>query len=106
MGNQQKEDLKSLDESTFLSVFEGVPKFNINLTELKLDVADILAEKTNIFSSKGEVRRMIKSNAISVNKEKISQNFQFEKIDLLSEKIYIGSRRKKLLSNLLLHSFN
>ena len=35
------------------SVFEGVPKFNINLTELKLDVADILAEKTNIFSSKG-----------------------------------------------------
>ena len=94
-GKSTKEDLKSLDESTFLSVFEGVPKFNINLTELKLDVADILAEKTNIFSSKGEVRRMIKSNAISVNKEKISQNFQFEKIDLLSEKYILVQKGKK-----------
>lgn len=94
-GKSTKEDLKSLDESTFLSVFEGVPKFNINLTELKLDVADILAEKTNIFSSKGEVRRMIKSNAISVNKEKISQNFQFEKIDLLSGKYILVQKGKK-----------
>ncbi len=94
-GKSTKEDLKSLDESTFLSVFEGVPKFNISLTELKLDVADILAEKTNIFSSKGEVRRMIKSNAISVNKEKISQNFQFEKIDLLSEKYILVQKGKK-----------
>jgi len=94
-GKSTKEDLKSLDEYTFLSVFEGVPQFNINLADLKLDVADVLAEKTNIFLSKGEVRRMIKSNAISVNKEKISQNFQFEKIDLLSGKYILVQKGKK-----------
>ena len=94
-GKSTKEDLKSLDEYTFLSVFEGVPQFNINLADLKLDVADILAEKTNIFLSKSEVRRMIKSNAISVNKEKISQNFQFEKIDLLSGKYILVQKGKK-----------
>ena len=94
-GKSTKEDLKSLDEPTFLSVFEGVPQFNINRADLKLSVADILAEKTNIFLSKGEVRRMIKSNAISVNKEKISENFQFEKIDLLSGKYILVQKGKK-----------
>ena len=94
-GKSTKEDLKSLDEYTFLSVFEGVPQFNINLADLKLDIADILAEKTNIFLSKSEVRRMIKSNAISVNKEKISQNFEFEKIDLLSGKYILVQKGKK-----------
>ncbi|MDC3395012.1 tyrosine--tRNA ligase, partial [Flavobacteriales bacterium] len=69
-GKSTADDLKSLDEETFLSVFEGVPQFEISKADLDLGILDIVAEKTQIFASKGEARRMIKSNAVSINKEK------------------------------------
>jgi len=68
--------LKQLDEDTFLSVFEGVPISTISLSELENNnLIDILSDLTNIFSSKGEARRMLKSNAVSINKSKISENY-------------------------------
>lgn len=66
--------LKKLDERTFLSVFEGVPQFTISKPDIEngINVIDLLAEKTSIFPSKGELRRTIKGNGLSINKEKVS----------------------------------
>ena len=94
-GTSTTEDLKSLDEKTFLSLFEGVPQFEINESELSNGVLDILAEKTQVFNSKGEARRMIQSNAVSVNKEKIKENFKFSKSNLLNDKYILIQKGKK-----------
>tara|TARA_B100000768_G_scaffold128322_1_gene118943 strand:- start:143 stop:1411 length:1269 start_codon:yes stop_codon:yes gene_type:complete len=94
-GKSTADDLKSLDEETFLSVFEGVPQFEISKSDLPLDVLDLVAEKTYIFSSKGEARRMIKSNAISINKQKITADFQISKRNLLNEKYILVQKGKK-----------
>ena len=94
-GKSTADDLKSLDEETFLSVFEGVPQFEISKADLDLNILDIVAEKTQIFSSKGEARRMIKSNAVSINKEKITEDIQLTKNDLLNGKYILAQKGKK-----------
>ncbi len=94
-GKSTAEDLKSLDEDTFLSVFEGVPQFEMNKADLGLGILDILAEKTQIFASKGEARRMIKSNAVSINKEKIKEDHQLSENDLLNGKYILAQKGKK-----------
>lgn len=73
-GNATSETLHHLDEETFLQVFEGVEQHEISLDELKAGIAplDLLAEKTNIFPSKGEARKMIQANGFSMNKEKMT----------------------------------
>lgn len=73
-GKATADDLRSLDEATLLAVFEGVPQYEISLDELKAGIAplDLLAEKTHIFSSKGEARKMIQANGFSLNKEKLT----------------------------------
>ena len=94
-GKSTAEDLKSLDEDTFLSVFEGVPQFEMNKADLGLGILDIVAEKTQIFASKGEARRMIKSNAVSVNKEKITEDVQLSENNLLNGKYILAQKGKK-----------
>lgn len=66
--------LNKLDEETFLSVFEGVPQFKISASELGsgIKVVDLLAEKAMVFPSKGELRRTIQGNGLSINKDKVS----------------------------------
>jgi len=83
-GKATTDELKSLDEKTFLSVFEGVPMFDIVLSKIEagVNVLDLLAEETEIFPSKGELRRTIKGGGASINKEKIE-----------SEEIIVGSDR-------------
>ena len=94
-GKSTAEDLKSLDEETFLSVFEGVPQFEMNKDDLGLGILDIVAEKTQIFASKGEARRMIKSNAVSINKEKINEDVQLSENNLLNRKYILAQKGKK-----------
>ena len=94
-GRSTYEDLQSIDENTFLSVFEGVPKFEIKKGNLALGILDIVAEKTQIFTSKGEARRMINSNAVSINKEKITENFQLSSNKLLNGKYILLQKGKK-----------
>ncbi|CAI8247435.1 MAG: Tyrosine--tRNA ligase [Cryomorphaceae bacterium] len=94
-GKSTADDLKSLDEETFLSVFEGVPQYEISKTDLSLDILNIVAEKTQIFVSKGEARRMIKSNAVSINKEKITEDIQLTVKDLLNGKYILVQKGKK-----------
>ena len=73
-GKGTAEQLKKLNESTFLSVFEGVPQFTVSKSEVEagVNVLDLLAEKTDIFPSKGELRRTIQGNGLSINKDKVS----------------------------------
>jgi tyrosyl-tRNA synthetase len=94
-GNSSAYDLKSLNEDTFLSVFEGVPQFEMSKEDLNSGVLDVLAEKTQIFASKGEARRMISSNSVSINKEKITEDFQLSENELLSGKYILVQKGKK-----------
>ena len=73
-GNATADALRALDEETFLQVFDGVERYEIPMEELKAGIGrlDLLAEKTNIFPSKGEARKMIQANGFSLNKEKLT----------------------------------
>ena len=94
-GKSTTEDLKSLDEETFLSVFEGVPQFEMSKDDLDLGILDIVSAKTQIFSSKAEARRMIQSNAVSINKQKITEDVQLCENDLLNGKYILAQKGKK-----------
>ena len=94
-GNSTNDDLRSLDENTFLLIFKGVPKFKLKKSDLTSDILDFLSKKSNIFKSKGEARRMINSNAVSINKEKIDVNFQLSENNLLNEKYILIQKGKK-----------
>jgi len=94
-GQSTANDLKSLDEDTFLSVFEGVPQFEIKKEDLNSGILAILAEKTQAFASKGVARRMIQSNAVSINKKKITEDFQLTEDNLLNGKYILAQKGKK-----------
>ena len=94
-GKSTADDLKSLDEDTFLSVFDGVPQFEVSANDLECGIVDFLAEKTQVFASKGEARRMLKSNAVSINKEKVNEEKQISSIDLISNKYILTQKGKK-----------
>ena len=73
-GHATADALRARDEETFLQVFEGVERYEIPMEELKAGIGplDLLAEKTAIFPSKGEARKMIQANGFSLNKEKLT----------------------------------
>lgn len=81
--------LNKLDEDTFLSVFEGVPQFKVSVDELTagVKVVDLLAEKTEVFPSKGELRRTIQANGLSINKEKVA-----DAEAVIDSKYFIGGK--------------
>lgn len=96
-GESTSEDLKKLNEKTFLDVFEGVPQAQISRSELEagLDMIGALAAKTNFLGSNGEARRELKQNSISVNKEKVSEEYLITKEDLINNKFVLLQRGKK-----------
>lgn len=71
-GNATSEALHTLDEKTFLQVFDGVPTFEVEAGKLPLNVIDLLSVESQVFPSKGECRKMIQANGVSINKEKVS----------------------------------
>lgn len=73
-GKGTKESLARLDEKTFLSVFNGVPIFELPFEVIMggINIVDLLAEKLDVFPSKGELRRLINGGGLSINKEKIN----------------------------------
>ncbi|MFY9243828.1 MAG: tyrosine--tRNA ligase [Polaribacter sp.] len=96
-GKSTAADLKSLDEQTLLDIFEGVPQATISssLVENGLDMIAALAAETNFLNSNGEARRALKENAISVNKEKVKEDFTITKEDLIDNKYVLLQRGKK-----------
>ena len=88
-GNSTSEALKHLDEQTLLDVFNGVPQFEVSREELSAGVKaiDLFTEKAAIFPSKGEMRKLVQSGGISVNKEKLTdQDMVIDCSSLLDEK--------------------
>lgn len=97
-GKATFEELKGIDEDTFLSVFEGVPSFDVSKDEISAGVkaVDFFAEKTSVFSSKGECRKMMKSNGFSVNKEKWNDSEkEISSSDLLNGRYILAQKGKK-----------
>jgi len=97
-GKSTTEELSSIDEETFLAVFEGVPAFNVKKAEINtgINIVNLLSETTQIFPSKSETRRTIKGNGLSLNKQKITDA---EKIidshDLINSKFILVQKGKK-----------
>ncbi len=96
-GKGTTDTLKTIDENTLLSVFEGVPMSDISINELSqgIQVVDFLTEKTNINTSKNEARRMLKEGCISINKQKIDENFSVSDNDLLNQSYILVQKGKK-----------
>ena len=95
-GKASAEDLRSLDEKTFLAVFDGVPTFNVPKDKLPVGILDLLAVETQVFPSKGEARKMIQGNGFSLNKEKMTDiNRQIGESDIIDGKYILVQKGKK-----------
>ncbi|HDZ05171.1 hypothetical protein LCGC14_0082360 [marine sediment metagenome] len=96
-GKSTASDLKGLNEKTFLDIFDGVPQAELSKAELidGLDMIAALAAKTNFLGSNGEARRELKQNSISVNKEKVKEDFLITEDDLINDKFVLLQRGKK-----------
>ena len=97
-GNATHEALLKLDEDTLLAVFEGVPHFEVSREELAAGVkaADLCTEKAAIFASKGEMRKLVQSGGVSVNKEKLAAaDAVIDSSALLDGKYLLVQRGKK-----------
>lgn len=97
-GNSTSDQLKKLDEETFLAVFEGVPQYEVSLDELKQGVKaiDLLTEKSAIFPSKGEMRKMTQGGGVAINKEKLDQpDAEITADKLLNDRFLLVQKGKK-----------
>lgn len=96
-GKGTAEALHRLDEETLISVFEGVPQYEISTADLSagIDIVDLVADKTTIFPSKGEARRMLKDGGVQINKTKVSEEFIADASQLLSGKYLLVQKGKK-----------
>lgn len=95
-GNSTSDALKSLDEDTFLTIFEGVPQFTISKENLGENIVEILASRCSVFPSKGECRKMILGGGVAINKEKAdSPDINITAQDLLNDKYILIQRGKK-----------
>jgi tyrosyl-tRNA synthetase len=96
-GKSTSEDLKVLSEQDFFSIFEGVPQATITRTEFGdgISIIDAMAAKTGFLSSNGDARRELKANAISVNKEKVDEQFIVGTAQLINNKYVLLGKGKK-----------
>lgn len=96
-GKSTADDLKKLNTSTFLDVFEGVPqaKLSIDNLEAGLDIIAALAGEGMFLKSNGEARRALKENSISVNKAKVKEDKKLTTSDLINERYVLLQRGKK-----------
>lgn len=97
-GNSTSDALKKLDEETLLAVFDGVPQFKVDKTLLESGVKaiDLLTETAAVFPSKGEMRKMVQSGGVSLNKEKLeSQDQEITSAELLNGKYMLAQKGKK-----------
>ena len=93
-GKSTAKDLQQLNETTFLNIFEGVQTSYIINGDLNKNLLDFLVSQ-NIFKSNGEAKRMIQSNAVSINKEKISLSHTISSKDFIKEKYLLVQKGKK-----------
>ena len=96
-GNAPTEALSRLDEDTLLSVFEGVPQVSISRNELEAGIGllDLLADKTAVFPSKGEARKLIQGGGVSINKVKVSDPNAIQTTEGLLQQRYLLVQKGK-----------
>ena len=97
-GKGTTETLHRMNENTFLSVFDGVPTFDLHsdLLRKKISIVDLCTVHTKIFSSKGEMRRLIQGGGLSVNKDKVSDtDAMIDDSYLLNDKYILIQKGKK-----------
>jgi tyrosyl-tRNA synthetase len=96
-GKSTAEDLRSLSEKDFFAVFEGVPQASVSISDFQsgLSIVEALAAKTGFLSSNGEARRELKANAVSVNKEKVAEDYILSTQDLINDRYVLLGKGKK-----------
>lgn len=96
-GKSTSDDLKKLTNAQFLEIFDGVPQAKISKEDIAngLSMIDALAGKTNFLSSNSEARRELKANAVAVNKEKVGEEYQITKTDLINDTFVLIGKGKK-----------
>jgi len=96
-GKSTADDLRSLSEKDFFAVFEGVPQASVSISDFQngLSIVEALAAKTGFLSSNGEARRELKANAISVNKEKVAEDYILSTQDLINDRYVLLGKGKK-----------
>lgn len=92
-----KNDIKQLNESLFLDVFEGVPQAEVSKDKIEagLDMIAALSAETNFLASNGEARRALKENSVAVNKDKVGEDYTITTEDLINDKYVVINRGKK-----------
>ena len=95
-GKSTKDSLLKLDEQTLLDIFDGVPQFTVAADQLGQPAVEILTQSAPVFSSKGEMRKLVQGGGVSINKEKLSA---FDRVlttdDLIDGKYLLVQRGKK-----------
>ena len=96
-GKDTAQQLKNIEERDLLDIFEGVPQFDISKSDLVfgIQIIDLLAQKSQVFQSNGEARRMLQSNAVSINKLKVGADKVIGVDDLLNGKYILVQKGKK-----------
>jgi len=96
-GKSTAEDLRGLDENTFLDVFEGVPQAEVSRDQIEsgMDMVAALSAQTGFLKSNGEAIRSLKQNAISVNKEKVGDDYKITEKDLINDRYVILNRGRR-----------
>lgn len=95
-GQSTAEDLISLDEELFLQVFDGVPQKEVSKSEVVgSNIVDLISEKSGFLKSKGEAKRELTGNAISVNKTKVGEDYSVSESDLIDGKFLLLQKGKK-----------
>ena len=95
--NKAQEILHKIDEATLLSVFEGVPTFEVAKSDIEagISLADLLVEKAQVFPSKGEMRKMAQGGGLLINKEKVADAYAPASAEMLLQGRYIIAQRGK-----------
>ena len=96
-GKSTADDLRSLSEKDFFAIFDGVPQATVSRSEIQegLGIIDAMSAKTGFLKSNGEARRELKGNAISVNKEKVTEDYTISEETLINDKYVLLGKGKK-----------
>jgi len=96
-GQSTQKELNNIGENDFLSVFEGVPQAEVSKSTLEagIPLVDFTVDHAKAFSSKGEARRMVQNNGLSINKEKVNADKMLSSADLLHGKYILLQKGKK-----------
>lgn len=96
-GKSTSDDLKKLSNDALLSVFEGVPMATVSRADIQegISIVDLFVSKTGFLPSNGEAKRELKSNALSINKEKATEGLMVGSSDLINGKFILLGKGKK-----------